>query len=337
VNSLLHDKGESVLPMAEPARVLKAEVDSTLKYFFIYLVLGVASAVGFSWFFSQFNAAPDLALMLKTAGMAALFLVILMFQTFFIQSFSLNLILVVLHVGGLLAFFYQPFSAWFIGAALAMLGLWMIAFYKGRQELNANLKFNFWKYSSLTLIKMITGMALFLAFMYAGLYVRAGNVSYQAYKFTVSNTGLDYVVPNFAPDAKVDAFFQDYVRQVLKSQPGYENMSQAERERTTKEIAAQIQAKTAEATDVPAQKNETIVEYTYRLAIQGLEFLRERGLGFLIIGAIIVIIFLAIKTVMFIAQWPILVVTLLIYYALISAGVITIESEPRQKEVAVVH
>src|SRR5262245_51396456 len=100
MNSLLRDKGESVLASAEPAPVLKAEVDSSLKYFFIYLVLGTGAALGFSYFFSQFNAAPETGLLVKTAAAAAAFLIIVTFQILFIQSFYFNLVLALVEMGG---------------------------------------------------------------------------------------------------------------------------------------------------------------------------------------------------------------------------------------------
>lgn len=299
MNSLLQNRGESILRGVESDPVLKAEVDSTLKYFLLFLVLGFSSALAFSYFFSRFNTLPSGELMLQTSVIGAVFLIILVFQTFFIQSFYFNLVLVLMHTGALLGFYFQPFSAWFLIAGLAFIMCWAFAFYSGRQELAMHLKFNFWRYSTITLVKLISGIALLLAFAYAGFYTRSGAVSYQAYKFTVSGIpGVEYIAPNFVPNTSG----------------------------LTKELQENV-----------PMANENMLDYTYRLAIQGINYLQAHGLGFLVVVAIVVLIFFSTKGVMFFIQWPLLVICLLIYYGLLAGGVITIETETRQKEVVVRH
>lgn len=335
MNSLLQNKGETVI--ASTPEIARAHVDSTLKYFLIFLVLGFGSSIGFSYLLALFSVEPSGIALLKAAGAGCGFLIVALFQSFFIRSFYFNLILAVIDTAGLFGFFFRPFSMWFIIAGLAFIFFWAIGFNQAKTQLNSAMKVSFWRYSSTLLTSSITGLALLVALLYAGLYQRSGQISYQSFRFVVGSTGLEYAVPNFSPDTSIDAFFRSYAQQALLNDPRFSSLSQAEKDRMAQTIGNSLADQAGEATTVSVNKGESIGEYGYRLIQAGLKSMQDRGLGALAIGAILAIIFFAIKGVMFFIKWPLLLIAMFIYFMLLAIGAISIESEQRQKEVVVIH
>ena len=325
--------------MSTPAApVLRAEVDSTLKYFLIFLLLGFGSGLYFSYLLAVFGSAPSAGALIAAGAMCCAFLLIVVFQSFFIQSLYFNLILLFLETFGVFGYFYRPFSIWYIGAGLLFILCHAWGLNVAKREMNSTLKIHFWRYSSKVLTGLITGISFLGALLYIGVYQTAGGVSYEAYRFSTSGiTGIEYVVPNFSLTTKTDTLFAQYAQQALKNDAQYNVLSKTEQDKVAAQAGAALKKQAESLTSLKIASDTSLLDYGYQLLKNFIKKLEDGGLGSLVLAAMIAIIFFSIKGVMFFLRWPLLIAASVLYFLMLSVGIISIQTEQRQKEVAVIH
>lgn len=336
MNPLLSNRG---FTPAENNKTVSSQVvrigsDSTLKYFIAFLVVGTGLSVWLSYLFIGFNTLPTLKLFLVVQAVSLLLAVIMLFQTVLVQSRQFSYILIAAELLGLLTFFYYRFSFWFFLALLGFFLLWLQGFLRARGTLDGSIKVHFWRYGMVFLTSILSAFAMFWALFYAGLFYQSGGISLPAYTFvmTAANAGVEYAVPNFNPQARVDVFLYNLVSDELKNDPSFTNAPEAVKEQTLLSAAELVQQKIEAFTSLTIKPDETVVEYTYRLVLNGIKSLQERGLGAVLVLGILAFIFFTIKGAMFVIKWPLMVIVFLIYLLLQSVGVISIAAEMRQKE-----
>ena len=344
-NSLLKDKGGAPVELftqpektEEEKRIVNAEYDHSLRYFLIFMVLGVGTAAWISYLLTAFHTLPSPSSLVNVGLVAILMLVVTLFQAVLIQSPQFNFILVVLEVIALPVFFYQNFSAWFLLAMVTFVISWLLGFARARAILNDAVRISFWRYSTVMIAAAITAFALFLAFFYVGLYQKSGGITFTAYKFVVGGAapGLQYVAPNFSPDTKVDAFLNGTIRDYFEDQPEFSNLPSSTKESAVKEAETGVQARIVAFTKQVLKPGDTVASYTFRWASDGIRALQERGLGAFVVIGIFLIIYFAIRSVMFFVKWPVLLFAYMLYLLLQAVGIISITSETRQKEIIIV-
>ncbi len=341
ISPLLRDKGSNSLSdrveRGMPS-MPQSGVDHSLRYFFIFLILGGASAVWVSYGLSLFNAMPDGARLTTLAAIGMVFLLMLIFQAVLIHSRILNVVLVVLEAALLPAFFYQSFTAWVgIASVVFVLG-WASGFSRSRAHLDNALRIHFWHYGTSIMTAAITALALFLAVLYVGLYQREGGITFNAYKFVVSSAtpGVQYVAPNFSPETKVSSFIEGTITKYLQQQGEFTAMPVPKQKVAAQEVGNGVLDRITGITKLALKPGESVIAYTFRWVTQGIEALEQRGLGVVVVGGIFLTLYFGIRGAMFFLRWPLLGIAMIMYLLLQATRIITIGAETRQKEVIVV-
>lgn len=341
ISPLLRDKGTSSVSEHAPRGMPTApqsDVDHSLRYFFIFLILGGASAVWVSYGLSVFNGMPDGVRLTSLTLIGMVFLLVLIFQSVLIHSRILNVVLVVIEAALLPAFFYQSFTPWVAIAAIVFVLGWASGFSRSRAHLDNALRIHFWHYGTSILTAGITALALFLAVLYVGLYQREGGITFNAYKFVVSSAtpGVQYVAPNFSPETKVSSFLENTITKYLKQQGEFIALPAAQQKAAVAEVGGGVLERLTSITKLALKPGESIIAYTFRWITQGIDALEQRGLGVVVVGGIFLTLYFGIRGAMFFLRWPILGIAMVAYLLLQATRVITIGAETRQKEVIVV-
>jgi hypothetical protein len=340
-SSLLREKGNNVVDTfaeTDQHKVVNSELDHSLRYFFIFFILGGGATIWISHVLSKFNALPEPATMFNVGLVSLVFLIVMVFQAMMIRSAQFNFLLVVLEGALLPFFFYQNFSAWLaIGSGLFIIA-WLFGYSRARMMVSNVMKVNFWHYSTLMITTTITALALFLSSLYVGFYYQQGGITFNAYKFVVGSAtpGLQYVAPNFSPETKVDSFLNSTVKNYFIKQSEFNQLPATNQQMVVKEASTGVIEQLSAFTKVILKPGESIVSYTFRWVTGLISTAQANGFGSLVVVGMFMLMYFAMKGVMFFVKWPVLVICFLMYLLLQAVGIISIGAEMRQKEVIIV-
>jgi hypothetical protein len=341
LSSLLREKGNSVINTFSDTsqhQVVSSELDHSLRYFCIFLILGGGAAVWISYVLSKFNALPAPATMLNVGLVSVVLLIIMVFQAMMIRSAQFNFLLVVFEGALLPVFFYSTFSAWVaIGSGLFIIA-WLFGYSRARMMVSNVMRVSFWHYSTLMITTTITALALFLSSLYVGLYYQQGGITFNAYKFVVGGAtpGLQYVTPNFNPETKVDSFLNSTIKDYFVKQSDFNKLPATNQQMVVQEASTGVIQQLSSFTKVILKPGESIVSYTFRWVTGLISAAQANGFGSLVVVGMFMLMYFALKGVMFFVKWPVLVVCFALYLLLQAVGVISIGAEMRQKEVIIV-
>ena len=327
----------SELRPATNAIISTTDVDWSLKHFFILLVLGISAAVWFGTALKNFNALPvSGALITVSISAIALFLVAV-FQIFLIKSFSLNLVVAAAEAVAIGLMIPGGFSRLGATGLLLFVGSLLLAYHRGRQELTDHLKINFHRFGAIVIRTVASGLAIFLALLYAGLYQTTKGISYDAFRFITSGTMpvVRSFVPGFSPEMAATGFFKTFAASQVNKMPQVAKLSEAEKQEVFEEFGSQLKTRFEELTKTMVASGESALSYFYRVANQYLGNFAD-GLAFVPMVVIGLIIFFIIRGVMFFVKWPVAWISYLVYRLLLVIGVIYLGVEPRNKEIIMV-
>ena len=343
-NSLLKNKGGAPVELfekpqtPEEQKIVNAEFDHSLRYFLIFIVFGGSVATWISFLLTALHTLPTPAGLVNVGLASILLMIAILFQAVLIQSPQLNFILIIVEAVALLAFFYSTFSAWFLIGIVAFIVTWAVGFARARLALSEMLRISFWNYGTLMITVTITAYAVLLSCFYVGLYQQEGGITFTAYKFVVSGAapGLQYVAPNFNPETKVDSFLNGTIRNYFADQDTFNNLPDTAKDSTLQQATVGVQSKLVDFTKQILKPGDTIASYTFRWVSDGIRTLQERGLGAFVVIGIFLLIYFAIKSVMFFVKWPVLLFSFMLYLLLQAVGIVSLSSETRQKEIIIV-
>lgn len=319
---------------AASSYVTETDVDWSLRHFFVLLILGGVVSILSSYWMSLFNALPTLGtLILAALGLSAL-LVMLVFQSLLLKSFQLFLWVTLAEVAGLFSFFYSILSPWLVFGGIALIGYFISGFLRGRLDLTDHLKIHFGRFSRIIMTSGIGGLALFFAFFYVGIY-RQNGVSFEAFQFVSAGSApvLERFVPGYDPDIQANLFFEEFARAQLQSNPQFVLLLRSDQEEVIAQTGFQLRNQIVQATKTPIESGESFEHYLYRVSVSYLVAMEERQLGILPVLLMILIIYFAIRGVMFFFKWPVIMFSYVIYRLLLSIRLVYITTEPRSKEI----
>lgn len=329
----LNTTNKEQVPSAS-AYINNTDVDWSLRHFFVLLIVGAGFGVFSSFLLLQFNAAPSFStLFAATLGLCAL-LTVTVFQSLLLKSFQLFFWVTLAEVGGLLAFFYTSLTPWLVFGAIALVGYCISGFLRGRLDLTDHLKVHFGRFSKIVMSAGISGLAIFLAFFYVGIY-RANGISFEAFQFVAagSRPALNNFVPGYNDEVEAETFFEEFARQQLKSNPQFVLLLKADQERVVEQTGYQLRSQVVSATQTTVQPEETFEHYLYRIVLHYSEIFDSQQLQVLPVLIILFAIYSVIRGVMFLFKWPVIFVSYLVYRILLSIRLVYIATEPRSKEI----
>lgn len=318
----------------------QAEVDHSTRYLVIFSLLAGATGVFFSYALSAFHRAPSGSTILMVTGSIVALLVILIFQCAMVQHVRFAVPLLLVQGLTFFSFLMSSFSGWYIAAYLLYSLAVLLGYHMAYKILNEAVTVDFMHYANVMMRGGITALALFLASLYVGLYHQAGGISFTAYKFVLSGTmpGLEYIGPNFTPDTKVNTLIGEAVTNYFKKERGgvFTTLSETAQKQLIAQATPGVLDQIKNFTSQAVKPTDTLVGYTFDWLTNFLKSLEARGLGWLVIVVLFLLIFFGIKSVMFIVRWPIAFFIFMLYGLLKSIGIFKVTIEPRPREVLIV-
>ncbi len=314
--------------------VTETDVDWSLKHFFVLLFVGAAAAIISSYFLSRFNADPAFSSMVAAAIAFFALLIVMVFQSMLLKSFQLFLWVTLAEAAGLLAYFYSQLSPLIVFGIILFVLYAIFGFMRGRLDLTDHLRVHFGRFSKLVIGSGVAGLALLLAFFYAGLY-RANGLSPEGFRF-ISKGSVPIIVrfvPNFDTTMSANQFFREFARAQLEKNPQFVVLSRQQQEEVIAATGFELRNQIAVATKTPVAADETFFDYFYRVTVRYLSVAAESGLALVPIVIIILAVYTIIRGVMFFLKWAIIAVSYALYRLLLAVKVMYIATEPRSKEI----
>lgn len=303
----------------------------------IFVVLGLGFAGLASYFLSRFNSAPGTSTGLVAGVFLMLFLVAASFQALAIKEPKWSIPLAFFETIVFLAPLFSQLKGWaYFGALIFFIAL-TFSFARAWADADDHLKFNFRRFSKVSVTFAATGLAIFLAFFYAGVYQTEG-VSFMAFKFITAGTTpiIGRFVPGFTENMSADEFFKVFVKSQAGSRPGLAMVPASVKEQAISQLAVGLKNQTVAVTKTAPTADESFIHYLYRVVNHYLSELNKGYLKIFAIFGIALIIFFILQTILFLLKWPVLFLAYLIYRLLLGLGVIYLTREPCERETIVV-
>jgi hypothetical protein len=324
----------------EPAAdVVRADLDSSLKYFIVFFVLGVTSAIAFSYSIFLFASAPGLGTLLQAAGAGGVLFLLVVFQTLLIKSWQYNTVIAIAESLALVSFLSGGFIAWYGVAAAAFFVSWLIGFRRSRKDIAERLRFDIRHYSLHVISHLTLGFALFIAIAYSGLYLHTQTISQNAYGFVFDTAVVPTLRVIGAPISKevsVDTALGSYIRNQLERQSDFGLLNQTQKDQVVKQVAFELRNKIIQVTGTPVISQETVFDYTYRLLATWIAGQSGTSMEGVIAVLLFAAVFFIVKALLFALKWLVLFLCTLLYYLLVSFKVVSVQTESRPKEVIIV-
>jgi len=322
---------------SESLSAASAEVDASPKYFAIFLVLLTGVALWWSAQTAAFSAEPTISGLVKALVITSLFTGIAAFLPWFVRGEIYGMLIMLISGIGAIAFMSASYSGWMFFGSVLLVIFWYMAFNKAHRAIHEQSTIRFFSTTSSYLKTFLTGFALFLALLYVGAYVKAGNISLPVYRVAVQASAPIFqgFIPDFHPDISIEHAIESGAIKSLEKVDEFQLFSESEQQAAISQIVHEGRLKIAEATKSPILQDDTVATYSHRLVNDYLNKLREGEFGFVLTLMMAVVLFLLVRAGLFFFRWLILVVAQIVYSLLRATQVITIENEQRRKEIIV--
>ena len=291
-----------------------AGVSALAVFVFGYELRRVAEARGGAWFALIFGV---------------LWLALAVLHPYIIKSLRVAMFAFAIEVAALIAALASK-NIILVAAVTAPLLLFLVSgFIVGRRELMNSVKIHFWQHGSRVIQACVTGMSLFLALYLVAQFSISDNLfSERNIRFLVGGVEpiLRRTLPGFSLDAPVEDALNAFVRKQLPAGTPSALVAEA-----TNDLLADLRRRTG--TNIRADK--TVIAGLVEMGNDRFSGL-SRSARYGVLGAVALLIFVTLKGLAFVINWPILVVSFSIYELLLAFKFMHLEYETQQKEIIVV-
>src|SRR3989344_4920244 len=311
-----------------------AEVDFSLWKIVAIVFLGVFSAIGFSYFLYGF-------LIDWSGGIYALvclvfFLVAIFLEAVFIKDFSRLVTAIFFEVLAIGTFSYIHFSGFLFGALIVAFFFLLWGCWRGRDELQYNLKIRIFSVNRVLLPKVITAVSLFVVAAYVGVYdPQKTLISPDIFDKVVMPT--QGIVKYFYPisfSGKFGDAVQTVVEKQLEGQMAYKRLPDSDKAAIRKQAGDDLKARVADYIGVWPNDNERVIDVMYRAFVQFSGGLSGDQKNFVFAGLALAL-FLVVRSIGIPIMWVTYAVSALIYETLLAAGFAELVLESRSKEIII--
>lgn len=319
------------------------DIDRSMLKIAVLAVLSVGSFSLFGYFLKLFFQNNDIQSASIAGFFTVLFLIAFLFQTIFIKSLKINVLIIFLSCVGLLGAFYEQISnsAVLIGAALVFLSLFF-ANLNGVRELKNSLKISFWKINKTILPKAIAAIFLFMSIIY--IYANTtGNqeffISQKSFEKIVLSPAI-IVAQRFYPEVDTSLTINELAVNLAKKQiqeiPELSVLPPAAQKMMVNQAAAEFEKQIVGyiGDSININKKATIGEIIYETIKSKFNSLSENIKSLVLMGVVLTI-FMSLEILAMPIRFVISIIAFLIYELLLAFGFATIELEGRSKEMVV--
>ncbi|PIR88128.1 MAG: hypothetical protein COU10_00875 [Candidatus Harrisonbacteria bacterium CG10_big_fil_rev_8_21_14_0_10_45_28] len=334
-NSILSGNGPGQNPQFINKEAVLASVDTSPKYYFLFLVLSVFSALLASWKISAFNDAPSWTLATSALLATALFIFFAVFIPWFVRSTVYGIIFAIFSSIAFAAFFANHFSIWLISGMAFFIIFFVNAFYRARRKIDTQLTIQFFQTSASFIRTTATGLALFLALLYGAIFASTATISLSAYNIflDISAPAIRSALPGFQANLPIDDAISAIATLQLQKNDDFKAATKAEQDKVVASTISAIEAEVARVAKVDFSPEDTVLTYTHAALNSYIQRTKDKGFFPFLIIAVFSAIFGFIRLIFAVLRIVIALLALIVYYLLMSIGVMHITTENRPKEV----
>lgn len=318
----------------------ETNVDVSLLKTIIIAGAGVLSSAAFGYFSSRyFDSASAGGSFWYLVVASVLFSALFILQTIFIKSPAIINLAYLLEGLAMSAFFLNKFSLSVLGAFAGLVLFFGLAISRGRAEMENQMKVKFFRIESHILPHFFTGLALFIAIIYANsLDLGGAGISKTAVQslFKPSEPLIqNLVVKNFSFNMTMYQFVDATLIKQLASQLGaqIDSIPASTRVQAVNDSLKALQQKGAEY-GIGFKSADTVLDVVYNY-ILGLTKNIPRSFQPAIQAGLILIIFLAIKGVAVFVRWIAAPISYVLYELTLTFGFARITLESRAREIII--
>jgi len=298
---------------------------------------GLVSALAFGYFLRLFLGGGNQLLVLTP--ILVLFLIVFVLQTLFLKGGNIVHSLAALESAGIMVFFLDYFSWYFLAALAALLGFFWLAVYRGRAEIDVQMKVRFSRIEKKVLAQVFTGISLLISLMYveiAGL----GNLGITQKQIDnllrpAEPIVQNLLIDNFSFNMTVYQFAEASVINQLAGQLGVpiNSVPAAVKSAAINQSLNALQGQAA-GYGVTFQNNDTISQVVYNYLVGQIKKIPE-AFRLVIPAGVALIIFLTVRGLGTVVRWLVSVPAYLVYELLLLTGFARLSLESRSREIII--
>lgn len=328
--------GDDELSSGVLNRALKSE--GKLKYFFLFLVLGVGFALLTSFFIYEFNGNPSASSLIAILAIISLFSFFLIFQALFVKNFQFYLWVSLLEACALFWFFYQNLSPILVFAGIVFVWSLLNVFYYARRFLKQRIDFSFFRFAQVVSTQVLRAFVLFLAIFYFGLYANFG-LSKAGFSFALdlSTPFIDPFVPGFSSEMNANDFYVVFAKEQIEKKFSdthqFQSLTVAQKEEAIIVSAREMRNKVGELTSTTVEPSDRVSDYFYKIALNYMPKVEASPIGafssmifVLAIYSVLAMIALVMRVVLIVP------ISWVVYQALYGLGIVKIKKEMVEKD-----
>ncbi|MBI3046475.1 MAG: hypothetical protein HYY86_03010 [Candidatus Harrisonbacteria bacterium] len=298
---------------------------------------GLISALAFGYFLRLFLGGGN-QLMVLTAALV-LFLIVFVLQTLFLKGGKIVYSLAALESGGLMIFFLDYFSWYWLAALAALLGFFWLAVYRGRAEIDDQMKVHFPRIEKKVLAQVFTGISLLISLMYveiAGL----GNLGITQKQIDnllrpAEPIVQNLLIGNFSFNMTVYQFVEASMVNQLAGQLGVpiNAVPAAAKSAAINQSLNALQGQAA-GYGINFRNSDTISQVVYNYLVGQIKKIPS-GFRFAVPAGVALIVFLTVRGLGTIIRWLVSVPAYLVYELLLLTGFARLSLESRSREIII--
>lgn len=314
-----------------------ANIDTSKWKIAAILAAGILSSLAFGYFLRLFLVGRNQLIIM--AATLVLFLIIFILQTLFLKGGKIIHSLAALESVGIVIFFLDYFSFYFLLALASLAGFFALAVYRGRVEIDNQMKAHFFRIEKKVLAQVFTGISLLISLMYveiAGL----GNLGITQKQIDnllrpAEPIARNLLIENFSFNMTVYQFAEATVIDQLASQLGVPiNLVPAAAKSAAVNQSLNALREQAAGYGINFRNSDTLSQVVYNYIIGQIKKIPS-GFRFAIPIGIVLIIFLTIKGLGTIVRLLVSFPAYLVYELLILTGFARVALESRSREIII--
>jgi len=319
--------------LVTPPKSQSAEVEYSPIKIIIFGALLVAASLIFGYTLRGFILAPALGSLiyfgLALIGFAAIFAL----QVVFIKGLQVGALVILLSVLAFTSFFYKSISLILVLTALVAFLLLLQAIGSGQAEIRNVLKISFLRVAKPVIFKGATALALFGVVLFV-LSINLTNVE-------LSKKMLDFVLSPAGPITArfmgmPDFSFDKSLREILVARLPKEltALPTALKNQAIDEAAQRLEEEITNLVKITLEPTDTLKDIAYKATFGKLFTFSKTAQNF-ILAALGLILFLLVRSVLFVLNYLAMLIAYLLYEILFLAGFFYVSLESRPKEIIV--
>ncbi|OGY59823.1 MAG: hypothetical protein A3I31_01605 [Candidatus Colwellbacteria bacterium RIFCSPLOWO2_02_FULL_44_20b] len=333
--------------MPEPSLITKvtSDISADVDYSPIKIVALVSVATLFAffagYFLGDFLLAAEVKSLVLTGVAMAMLLIFFVLQALFIKSFgkitlavTLEIIVMFLPLAG--------YSSILVLTGFVVATLWIFfAHHMGRNELQNELRIDYFRVSKIVIGGSLTALALIIAVSYSAAFLRSENLSKRTFSYLVDSTMpmLEKYIESFmgALSNGVGGFIEKNINgELLKSIAGGAEIPEAVKTEAVESAKSEVKNQVSDLVKSITEEKDAITNDLYKEAKNNYNALPADG-KLMVEFILIIVVFLVIKSISFAVRWIVAPIGYVVYQVLLFSGFALIRLESRSREIIVLN